>query len=155
MNRSLSIRLLRIVSLALLVAAGLLAVGCDSGGSNGGGDPLDGDLSYEVEGSAQVSITESFFYSTGDGPCQSTQSNISSSLPIEVDLEPEDVGCDGVEPSEFDGVQVTVSQLTGPMDVTLRLVSDGEVVEEATEPESFGGGEAWIVEAGEIPDLSQ
>jgi hypothetical protein len=134
----------------------LLLLGCDSGGSNGGsGNPLDGDLSYEVDGSAQVSITESFFYSTGDGPCQSTQSNISSSLPIEVDLAPEDVNCDGVSPSEFDGVRVTVSQLTGSMDITLRLLSDGDLVAEATEPESFGGGEAWIVEAGEIPDLSQ
>ena len=110
MNSSPSIRLLHIVSLSLLVATGLLAVGCDSSGSNGGsGNPLDGDLSYEVEGSAQVSITEGFFYSTGDGPCQSTQSNISSSLPIEVDLEPEEVGCEGVNPDDFDGVRVTVS----------------------------------------------
>ena len=134
----------------------LLLLGCDSGGSNGGsGNPLDGDLSYEVEGSAQVSITESYFYSTGDGPCQSSQSNVSSSLPIEVDLEPEEVGCEGVNPSDFDGVRVTVSHLTGSMDITLRLLSDGDLVEEATEAESFGGGEAWIVKAGEIPDLSQ
>ena len=148
------LRHLRTGSLCFLLVVGLLAVGCDSGGNNGG-NPLDGDLSYEVEGSAQVSITEGFFYSTGDGPCQSTQSNISSSLPIEVDLEPEGDGCEGVDPSDFEGVRVTVSQLTGPMDVTLRLLSDGDVVEEATEPESFGGGEAWIVEVGEIPDLSQ
>jgi len=147
-------RLHRLPPLALLLIFPLLLLGCDSGGSNGG-NPLDGDLSYEVDGSAQVSITESFFYSTGDGPCQSTQSNVSSSLPIEVDLEPEDVNCDGVSLSEFDGVRVTVSQLTGPMDVTLRLLSDGDVVTEATEPESFGGAEAWVVEAGEIPDLSQ
>ncbi len=147
-------RFYRLLPVALLLIFPLLLLGCDSGGSNGG-NPLDGDLSYEVDGSAQVSITESFFYSTGDGPCQSTQSNVSSSLPIEVDLEPEDVNCDGVSPSEFDGVRVTVSQLTGSMDITLRLLSDGDVVTEATEPESFGGAEAWIVEAGEIPDLTQ
>jgi hypothetical protein len=147
-------RFYRLLPVALLFIFPLLLLGCDSSGSNGG-NPLDGDLSYEVDGSAQVSITESFFYSTGDGPCQSTQSNVSSSLPIEVDLEPEDVNCDGVSPSEFDGVRVTVSQLTGPMDVTLRLLSDGDVVTEATEPESFGGAEAWVVEVGEIPDLTQ
>jgi hypothetical protein len=149
-------RLHRPLPLTLLFIFPLLLLGCDSGGSNGGsGNPLDGDLSYEVDGSAQVSITESFFYSTGDGPCQSTQSNVSSSLPIEVNLEPEDVNCDGVSPSEFDGVRVTVSQLTGSTDITLRLLSDGDLVTEATEPESFGGGEAWIVKAGDIPDLSQ
>ena len=147
-------RLYRLSPLALLLILPLLLLGCDSSGSNGG-TPLDGDLSYEVEGSAQVSITESFFYSTGDGLCQSTQSNVSSSLPIEVDLEPEDVDCDGVDPSNFNGVRVTVSQLTGSMDITLRLLSDGDLVTEATEPESFGGGDAWIVEAGETPDLAQ
>jgi len=149
-------RLYRLLPVTLLFILPLLLLGCDRGGSNGGsGNPLDGDLSYDVDGSAQVSITESFFYSTGDGLCQSTQSNVSSSLPIEVDLEPEDVDCDGVDPSNFNGVRVTVSQLTGSMDITLRLLSDGDLVTEATEPESFGGGDAWIVEAGETPDLAQ
>jgi hypothetical protein len=146
-------RLYRLLPLPLLLILPLLLLGCDSSGSNGD-NPLDGDLSYEVNGSAQVSITESFFYSTGDGPCQSTQSNVSSSLPIKVDLEPDDVDCDGVAPSEFDGVRVTVGQLTGSMDITLRLLSDGDVVTEATEPESFGGAEAWVVEVGAIPDLT-
>ena len=56
MNSSPSTCLLRIVSLSLLVAAGLLAVGCDSGGD--GGSLLDGQLSIEIDGGdAAVSVS--------------------------------------------------------------------------------------------------
>ena len=154
MNRSPSIRLLHIVSLSLLVAAGLLAIGCDSGSD--GGSPLDGQLSIEVDGGdAVVSVSESYFYSTSDGLCQTSSSDIGTDVPIERDLGPDGTSCDGVSPDDFNGVRVSVSLLSGSTDLTLRLLSDGEVVEEVTDPESFGGGEAWIVEAGEIPDLSQ
>lgn len=137
-----------------LVLLATLLIGCDSGGNSD--DPLAGNVSYQLEGgSAQVSVSESYFYSTGDGFCQATRAHTSSSLPIEVDAEPEEVNCEGVEPGNYDGVRVTVSHLTGSMDLTLTLLSDGEVIDEASEPTSFGGGEAWIVEAGEIPDFSQ
>lgn len=154
MNSSPSTCLLRIVSLSLLVAAGLLAVGCDSGGD--GGSPLNGQLSIEIDGGdAAVSVSESYFYSTSDGVCQTTRSDFGMDLPIEQDLGPDETSCDGVSPGDFNGVRVSVSLVSGSTDLTLRLLSDGDVVEETTEREDFGGGEAWVVEAGEIPDLTQ
>lgn len=102
-----------------------------------------------------MSVSESYFYSTSDGVCQTTRSDFGTELPLEQDLGPDETSCDGVSPDDFDGVRVSVSLVSGSTDLTLRLLSDGEVVEEATEREDFGGGEAWIVEAGEIPDLTQ
>lgn len=132
----------------------LLLLGCDSG-SNNGGSPLDGSLTLEVDGSdALVSVSESYFYTTGDGICQTSRSDVSVEVPIDQPLGPDETNCDGVNPDDFNGVRVSVSLLSGSTGLTLRLLSDGEVVEEATERENFGGGEAWVVEAGEIPNLS-
>lgn len=149
----------RIVGSVLIV--GFLAIGlaaCDSGGGNGG-DPLDGDLTFRVEGGetgTAIAVSKSFFYDTGDGVCQSSSATTGNVVPAEGELSPDDAGtCDVDDPSNFDGVRVTVSPQIGSADLTLQLLSDGDVVDEATEPESFGGGEAWVVEAGEIPDLTQ
>lgn len=147
-------RLQRILSLALFLLLSSALLSCDSGGN--GGSALDGQLSIEVEGvGAVVSVSESYFYATSDGLCQTSSSDIGTEVPIERDLGPDGTSCDGVSPDDFNGIRVSVSLLSGSTDLTLRLLSDGEVVEEASDPESFGGAEAWIVEAGEIPDLSQ
>jgi hypothetical protein len=124
---------------ALVLLLPIALLGCDSGGN--GGNPLDGSLSYEVDGGdALVSVTESYFYSTSDGVCQTTRSDFTVEAPVEESLGPDETNCDGVSPGDFNGVRVNVSLQSGETDLTLRLLSDGDTVDEATEPSDFGGG---------------
>ena len=160
MNSSPSIRLLHIVSLSLLVATGLLAVGCDSGGDNDdSGASLDGDLTFRAESSSSISINYAVMYFYDGGTCQSSGANeFGEDVPVEAALDgPSSTNCDG-EPSDFDGVQITATMNNANPDflsMTLQLRSDGDVIDEATDSENFGGTETWIVEAGEVPDQSQ
>lgn len=105
-------------------------------------------------GDAVVSVTKSYFYSTSDGVCQTSRSDFAVEVPVEQSLGPDTTDCDGVSPGDYNGVRVSASLVSGSTGLTLRLLSDGETVEEASDRTDFGGGEAWIVEVGDIPDLS-
>ncbi|MFB6231975.1 MAG: hypothetical protein ABEL04_12565 [Salinibacter sp.] len=131
----------RLVIAALIV--GLLSVGltaCDSGG--GGGNPLNGDLSVRIEGPSGLGIgySQSLFEDTGvsvDG----TNITLPDDGVWTKDLSKEDLE------GELVGVRIeaTTSSEEG---ITLQLLSDGEAFQKDTEPEQQGGGNLYVVEAG-------
>lgn len=145
---------LRLLPALLLVLA---LSGCDSGGG-GGGTSLS-DLSLEVEGPSGtgVSVTTTFFYSESDGFCLSSRSGLGPNIPDapfaqSVDP-PNDVNCDS-DPGDFDGVRVSVSPVgDGSPDLTVRLLSGGDQIDEATDPTTANNISQWVVEAGEVRDL--
>lgn len=144
---------LRLLPVLLLVLA---LSGCDSGGS--GGTSLS-DLSLEVEGPSGtgVSVTRTFFYSEGGSSCVAIRSGLGPSIPDvpfnqPVDP-PSDITCDS-DPGDFDGVRVSLSPIGGGSpDLTVRLLSGGEQIDEATEPTSTNNISQWVVEAGEVRSL--
>lgn len=146
---------LRLLPALLLVFA---LSGCDSGGGGGGGTSLS-DLSLEAEGPSGtgVSVTRTFFYSEGGSPCVAIRSGLGPSIPDvpfsqPVDP-PSDITCDS-EPGDFDGVRVSLSPIGGGSpDLTVRLLSDGNQIDEATEPTSTNNVSRWVVEAGEVRSL--
>lgn len=144
----------------LLVAVTL--VGCDSGGGDGG-NGLGDSVTMEVDGSSEASVSGSvtFYYNTDDGFCATggTGTAFSGSPPLEETLSPSSSGgtCppEGTEPSDFDGAQGSVSLRSGPEDITVTLLSDGNQLDQATEPNDSGTLEGfWVVEGGDVPDLS-
>lgn len=131
-------------------------MGCDL---FGGGDdnPLDGTLTYEIEGpsDAQVALARTFFYV--DEGCQISRST-TESVPSEGTLAPQapsgesGTTCSDVDLNNFDGVQVSVTFPPRPgqsTSLTVRLLSDGNVEDEARTPTQ---GRTWIVELGTIPE---
>ena len=130
-------RLLAVLLLTCTLAA------CDSNDDDGG--DLDGDLSVRVEGASGLTIFVSPTYVRGTSiDAESTSETIPSSGVFEMDLE------DGAE-----GIQVDVT-VDGGEDLTLQLLSDGDVIEEDTTPEPFDNPafdtDVYTVQAGrEIP----
>jgi len=147
---------------ALLVAFVLMISmsACDLFGSDDddSGASLDGDLTFRAESNSTLSINYNVFYFYDGGTCQSSgASGIGEALPVEAELNgPSGTDC-ADNPGDFDGVQVTAIMNNANPDflsMTLQLRSDGEVIDEAADPENFGGAQTWIVEAGEVPDRS-
>jgi hypothetical protein len=148
---------LRLLSVLLISVA---LVGCDSGG-NGGGGGLGDSVTLEVEGSSDVTVSWSttFFYNQDGGFCSTSSTGLgnSGSPPIDETIEPGSSSCtgDGTDPSDFDGVQITLSTQSSSSDLTVTLLSDGNQIDQATEPEEEGTFDGfWLVEGGDIPDLS-
>lgn len=138
---------------ALLLAVTLL--GCDSGGDNGG-DPLSGNLTYEVEGpeGTSVGVSEEYFW-TGDNRCFANRST-NASVPLDDDLGVSEVStCENIDVDNFDGVRVTVTPTSGDAGLTLKVLSDGDVVEETSETTEIQGGlEVYRVSVGETFELT-
>lgn len=140
----------------LLLAFTLL--GCDSGG-NGGGGNLGDDVTLKVEGSSEnrVSWTPTFAYGTGNDACISSSTGTGNigEVPIDETITPSSDGScppDGTAATDFDGVRVTVS-VTGSADLTVQLFSNGNKIDETTEPSQTGTVTTYAVEGGEVPDL--
>lgn len=154
-----------IPKLGVLLVAFVLMISmsaCDLFGSDDddeeSGASLDGDLTFRAESSSTLSINYNVSYFYDGGTCQSGgASGIGESLPVEAELNgPSSTDC-ADNPGDFDGVQVTAIMNNANPDflsMTLQLRSDGDVIDEATDSENFGGAETWIVEAGEVPDRS-
>ena len=141
---------------ALLLAFTLL--GCDSGG-NGGGGNLGDDVTLKVEGSSEtrVSWTSTFAYGTGNDLCTSIRTGTSNTgtVPIDETITPSSDGScppDGTDATDFDGVRVTVS-ITGSADLTVQLFSNGNKIDETTEPSQTGTVTTYAVEGGDVPNL--
>ena len=130
---------------ALLLAFTL--IGCDSGGNGGGGDggggndaeALNGTLTYEVTGAEEefVGVSEAFYYvSDGSPQCLGSRSN-SVTLPVEgepLEIETTPPGCSSnVDADDFDGVEVTVPEPSSDASLTVRILSDGDIVAETSE----------------------
>ena len=144
-------RSLVFVSVLLL---GLALLGCDSGGE--GGEGLRGTVTVEVEGNSETTASwgATFFYRATDESCQTSGGE---SLPLNRTIDPASIeGCapTDTDPSAFDGVRVRATVEKGPNDLTLRLLSDGKTLDEATDPEeqeTFSG--FWVVQGGDVPSL--
>lgn len=111
--------------------------------NSGGGVSLDGDLRYMVEGSEGESLFLSYGSYTSNGGTFETIGSVTigSSGSVEGDLE------DG----DFTGYQLQGSpQGSDNPDITLKLMSDGEVLGETSEVNSNG---IFMVEVGEIPSF--
>lgn len=146
---------------ALLLLPGLLLavtlVGCDSGGGGGGG--LGDEVTLKVEGSSGTSVSwsPSFAYGSGSDGCISAtaSTSLSGTVPIDETITPtSDGSCppDGTDASDFDGVQVNVS-LSGSDDLTVQLFSNGNKIDETSEPSQTGTVTTYKVEGGDFPDL--
>lgn len=108
-----------------------------------GGPSLDGDLRYLVEGNEGASVFLSFNSYTENEINFETIGGvtINSSGSAEGDLE------DG----NFSGYQLQASSFGGDTpSITLKLLSDGEVLGETDQPNNDG---IYIVEVGEIPEF--
>ncbi len=130
-NRSLSILILTFVSLSIL------ACGTDSDP----GASLDGDLSYEVQGAEgeEVMISKT----TYDGDEVRFETVTSVTVPAEGDL----------ENGNYEGYQLQASPFGEETpDITLRLLSDGEVLGETSSPTENG---VFLVEVGEMPEFPE
>lgn len=112
----------------------------------GDDDHLDGNLTVEVEAPAGTSIQ--FTTETWDG--ESYEGNSETvSIPDSEVLE------EDIEDGNYEGVRAQVSYGFGddPDYLVLRLLSDGEEIDETSSPEEDGDFEGmYIVEEGDFPD---
>lgn len=128
------------VLLVLVVSLGVLP-GC---GDDATGPDLSGDLATVVEGNPGETLGLSITYYDADGiDATATNATIPDDGSLEQDLE------DG-----HDGVQVHVSVVEG-VDLTVRLTADGDVVAESSSPDQISNGTAiYLVEAGDVQEIS-
>lgn len=140
--------------LGLLLAATL--VGCDSGGGNGGnGGPLSGNLTYEVDGpdGATIGVSEQYFWVQNGNPDCFASRSTNKSVPVDEELGVDNVSnCDRAT-DDFDGLRVSVTP-NSDVDLTVRILSDGDVLEETSETTEQNGFESYRVSVGETFDFS-
>lgn len=130
-----------------------MLTGCDSGGDNGGG-PLSGDLSLQVEGPSgtTVSVSEEYFWTQNGNPeCLSARTS-GGTLPLDQDLGLSSVSNCERDADDFDGVRVSVTP--SDIDLTIRILSDGDVVAETSETSTVNGSELYRVSVGETFSIS-
>lgn len=130
----------KIKSILTICLLGLVVSACSS--DSGSNVSLDGDLRYLVEGPEGETVYLSYNSYTSDGGTFETIGEVttSSSGTAEGDLE------DG----NYTGYQLSASPVGDDSpDITLKLLSDGEVLGETSEANSDG---IFTVEVGEIPE---
>lgn len=129
------------VAFVLILSVALTS--CGSGSD--GGASLAGDLSYEVQTDGNMSIQISRSYYDGSSVSFSTVESVetSSSGSASGDLQ------DG----DYQGYRLQASPIgsADPSSLTLRLLSDGEVLAETSNPQNG----VWIAETGDFPELPQ
>lgn len=123
-----------------LIIFSISLMGCGSGSGSGAGS-LDGDLSYVVEGDEGEEMVISKTTYDGEEVQFSTVENVT--VPAEGDLADGDYEGFVLQASPFGG---------GSPDVTLKLLSDGEVLGKTSSPDEHG---VFTVEVGNLPDLSE
>ena len=125
------------IFIALLFTS-LIIIGC----SDDNGNPLAGDLAFQIEGEPGVTAFMAISYSTGLEFHGET---------IDFREIPEDgFYMEELEGGDYDAYQVSANPGDADVDFTLRLVSDGDVLDEATEPDE---GSIYTVQYGEFPDF--
>lgn len=142
MTRTASIRLLPIIALSLLVATGLLAVGCDSGGSNsnGGGGELSGPVTATVDGGeAAGALSVNFTYATEDGTCSEVAYNEDFAAPGDQTFDPETISfrCE-VDANQWDEVEIVFNPNDSAEGLTLTLTSGGGEIASTSSPNDNG-----------------
>lgn len=120
----------------------LLLAGCGIFGSDDDVS-LDGDLSYEVHGSEGQSV---FLSSNSYSGTTASYETVGS-----VTIPESGVASGDLEDGDYDGYQLAASGISGEEpSITLRLLSDGEVLGETSSPTEDG---IYMVEVGDIPDF--
>ena len=126
-------------TLSIFVVA-LLITGCGIFGSGSSGPPLDGDLSYEVEGAEGETVYISRTAFMNDEANFSTIGSVTSP------------GSGDLEDGDYDGYILQASPLGGgEPDITLRLMSNDKKLGETSTITDDG---IFLIEKGDIPDLS-
>jgi hypothetical protein len=119
---------------------------CGTDSDDGSSASLNGDLSFEVESSSAVDVLISRNYFDG--------SSIDFQL-VESEPFPEGGGTisGDLEDGDYEAYQLAASLQGGvSADLTLRLISDGEVLGETSEANSDG---IYVVQVGEFPDFGE
>lgn len=140
----------RLFTLPLAFALLFALPACDSSGDAG----IDGDLSFRLEGAegTTVGVGENYF-STDGARSESSSVTIDGDGTIEQDL---DDGHGGVRVTATLGHGTDTALNRGTeTSLTLSLLSNGEVIDETSEPNTEHGARVYAVEAGEIPDFSE
>lgn len=107
-------------------------------------DPLAGDLSFQIEGEPGVSAFMAISHSRGltfDGKTIGSR-----------EIPEDGFYSEDLENGEYDAYQISASIADSDANFTLRLVSNGDIIDEATEPEEEG---YFLVKVGEFPDFDE
>lgn len=151
MNRTASFRLPHAVALSFLIATGFLAVGCDSGGSNGGGGDLSGTVTATVDGrEASGALGVNFTYATDDGTCSEVAVAEDFEAPGDREFDPEliSVRCDG-DANQWDEVEVLFNPDGSADGLTLTVTSGGSEIASSSSPNENG---ELVATAGSVDD---
>jgi hypothetical protein len=141
--------------MCLLLAFGLMVVGCDSGGSNGSSEPeLNGNIKVRLESSgssdanAKVSgvLTAQFFRTRNGGSCDNTDGKSVNEIPADVTLSPDTGVCDN--PRDYDRVTVSFNSSGSSGGLTMTVL-DGNGNEIGTDTSPSDG---LSVDSGALPD---
>lgn len=130
------------LSVLSILVISLIFSGCGIFGSDDDVS-LNGDLSYEVEGTEGSSVF------------LSKNSYIGTSAQFEtlggVQIPSSGIASGDLEDGDYDGYQLSASGFSDETpSITLRLLSDGETLGETSTPDENG---IYTVEVGEIPDF--
>lgn len=112
--------------------------------SDDSSDPLAGDLSFQIEGEPGVSAFMAISHSRGltfDGKTIGSR-----------EIPEDGFYSEDLENGEYDAYQISASIADSDANFTLRLVSNGDIIDEATEPEEEG---YFLVKVGEFPDFDE
>lgn len=113
-----------------------------TGCSDDNGNPLAGDLSFQIEGTPGVSAFMAISHSQG--------LNFEGQTIGSREIPEEGFYSEDLEGGDFDAYQISASIADSDADFTLRLISDGDILDEASEENEDG---LYLVKVGEFPDL--
>ena len=131
-----SIRFISVIT--ILLTAGFILSACSDDTS----DPLAGDLSFQLEGEPGVSA----FMAVSNSQGMTFDGQTIGSREI-----PEDgFYSEDLENGDYDAFQISASIADTDVDFTLRLISDGDILDETSSPNEDG---IYIVQEGEFPDF--
>lgn len=142
MNTPTAFRTLRALSLCLLVATGLIIVGCDSGGSNGGGGK-SGAVTAEVSGGeASGTISASFDYQVDGETCSKVAFDEGFETPGDKEFDPTVIptfgGCSVDSATDWNALEVTFNPNSSADGLTLTLTSGGSEIASTSSPNATG-----------------
>ena len=127
-----------IIAILTIIVFALAGCGDDDSSAS-----LDGDLSFRITGESDIPFFVSGAGFSENGASQSGNT-VFPPFPKDSDL----------DNGDFEGYRLTASpQGTGSSDpdITLILLSDGDVIEETSNPDDNG---TYGIEVGDVPDFS-
>ena len=135
------IALKRLTSI-LILSLFFLISGCGIFGSDDDGNPLAGEVSFTIEGEPGTTAFMAHSYSEGLEFFGETLGTI--------EIPSSGVYSQDLESGDFDAYQVSATVADPDVTITLRLKSNGDVLDETSEREEEG---FFIAQYGEFPDF--